>query len=106
MTTGSANFEGSSERKISPEALVKSEIASATWLLVGGLFPAAMTALVGISKVSLSTTAAGGAAAGPFTTFVCSETAFGGRFESEAPTGALSSTIVAASLVFFEIAVC
>src|SRR6266404_2193826 len=28
MTTGSGSFEGSSERKISPEALVKSEIAA------------------------------------------------------------------------------
>src|SRR5207302_6772209 len=44
----------SSERKISPEALVKSEIASATWLLVGCLLPAAMALLCGISRVLLS----------------------------------------------------
>src|SRR5260370_37929756 len=105
MTTGSASLEGSSERKTSPEALVKSEIASATWLLVGGLLAAAMTILPGISKVLLSTTGAG-SVAGPFTTFVRSETVFGGRFELEAPTGDCSSTSVAVSLVFFEFSAC
>src|SRR6266851_2735693 len=104
MTTGSANFEGSSERKISPEALVKSEIASATWLLVGGLLPAAMALLCGGSKVLLSAAGAGSAAAGLLTTFVRSETVFGGRFALEATTGDCSSTSVAVSLVFFEFA--
>src|SRR5260370_40259756 len=104
MTTGSANFEGSFERKTSPEALVKSEIASATWLLVGGLLPAAMALLCRISKVLLSAVGAGSAAAGLFTTSVRSETVFGGRFGLEAATGDCSSTSVAVLRVFFEFA--
>src|SRR5260370_40160490 len=104
MTTGSANFEGSSERKTSPEALAKSEIASATWLLVGCLLPAAMALLCGISRVILSAAGAGSAAAGLFTTFVRSETAFGGQFALEAVTGDCSSTSVAVPLVFLEFA--
>src|SRR5258707_15271885 len=103
MTTGSANFEGSFERKTSPEALVKSEIASATWLLVGGLLPAATALLCGISKVLLSTAVTGSAAAGLLTTFVRSETVFGGRVALEAATGDCSSTSVAVSLVSFEL---
>src|SRR5260370_18161345 len=104
VTTGRAKFEGTSERKISPEALVKSEIASATWLLVGGLLPAAMALLCGISKALLSTAVTGSAAAGLLTTFVRSETVFGGRVALEANTGDCSSTSVAVSLVFFELA--
>src|SRR5713226_324596 len=103
MTTGSVSFEGSSERKTSPDALVKSEIASATWLVVGCLLPAAMALLCGISRVLPSTTGAGSEAAG-FTTFVRSETVFGGRLELEAAIGDRSSTSVAVSLVFFEFA--
>ncbi len=102
MTTGRANFEGSSERKISPEAFVKSEIASATWLLVGCLLPAAMALLCGISKALLSTAVTGSAAAGLFTTFVRSETVFGGRFALEASTGDCSSTSVAHRRLFLD----
>src|SRR6266404_2193829 len=49
MTTGSGSFEGSSERKISPEERDKAEIASATWLLVGCLLPAAISDLTNAS---------------------------------------------------------
>src|SRR5260370_16560303 len=101
MTTGSASFEGPSERKTVPAALLNSEIPSATWLVVGRLFPAPITILCGTSKVLLSTTGAG-TAAGPFTTLVRSETAFGGRFELEVATGDCSSTATSASSGFSD----
>src|SRR5712692_4445558 len=101
MTTGSASLAGSSARKTDPEALLNSEIASATWLLVGCLFPAAMTMLCGTSNGVLSTTGAG-RAGGPFTTLVRSEAAFGGRLESEVATGDRSSTTASVSCCFVE----
>src|SRR5689334_11666130 len=72
-----------------PEALLSSEIASATWLFVGGLLPAAIIMLSGTSNgVAV---AAGAAAPGrlEFTTFVRSEAVrseaiFGGRSAEEA----------------------
>src|SRR5229473_1621370 len=101
MITGVANFEGSSVRKIVPEALLNSEIPSATWLVVGCLFPATMTILCGTSNGVLSTTGAG-RAGGPFTTLVRSEAAFGGRFESEVATGDCSSFTASVSCCFVE----
>jgi hypothetical protein len=90
MTTGIASFEGSSVRKTLPEALLSSEIPSATWLVVGCLFPVAIMMLCGRSKVVLSTLAAV-CAARAFTTLVRSAAIFGGRLESELTTGDRSS---------------
>src|SRR6266699_120251 len=93
MTTGSASFEGSSARKIFPEALLNSEMPSATWLLVGSLFPVAMIMLCGTSNVVGATAGAGRT----YTTLVRSEAAFGGRLEAEAATGDRSSIAGAVS---------
>src|SRR6266849_8241628 len=101
ITTGSASFEGSSARKTVPEALLNSEIPSATWLLVGCLFLAAMTMLCGTSKVVLAVAGAD-RAGGPFTTLVRSEAAFGGRLESEVAIGDRSSITASVSCCFVE----
>src|SRR5260370_35663468 len=101
VTPGSARFEGSSARKTFPEALLNSEIASATWPLVGCLFPAAMTILGGTSKVVLAEAGAG-RAGGSFTTLFRSEAVFGGRLESEVAVGDRSSITASVSCCFVE----
>src|SRR5229473_2642643 len=101
MTTGSASFEGSSARKTFPEALLNSEMASATWPLVGCLFPAAMTILGGTSKVVLAEAGAG-RAGGPITSLVRSVAVFGGRLESELAAGDRSSITASISCCFVE----
>jgi hypothetical protein len=101
MTTGSASFEGSSARKTLPEALLNSEMPSATWLLVGSLFPAAMIMLCGTSNV-VGATAGAVRAGGPYATLVRSEAAFGSRLEAEAATGDRSSIAGAVSRGFLD----
>src|SRR5437762_2005031 len=72
-----------------PEALLNSEIASATWLFVGGLLPAAIIMLSGTSNGVAAAAGAAGAVGSAFTTFVRSEAVrseaiFGGRSTEEA----------------------
>jgi len=70
-----ANFEGSSERKISPEAFVKSEIASATWLLLAACCLPRWRCFAESQK-HCSRLQSRQRSSGLFTTFVRSETVF------------------------------
>src|ERR1700730_9415460 len=76
---------------------------SATWLLVGGLFPAAMIMLCGISNV-VGATADAGSAGAPYAILVRSDAACGGRLEAEAATGDRSSIAGAVSRGFLDFA--
>src|ERR1700720_190787 len=96
MTTGSASFERSSARKTFPDALLNSEMPSATWLLVGGLFPAAMIMLCGTSNV-VGATADAGSGGAPYAPF-------GGRLEAETATGVRASITGAVSRGFLDFA--
>ena len=95
-------------RKMLPEALLNSEIASATWLFVGGLLPAAIIMLSGTSNgvaAAAGATVVGGSA---FTTFVRSEAVrseaiFGGRSAKEAAAAVRSSVADAVSRGFVEL---
>ena len=95
-------------RKMLPEALLNSEIASATWLFVGGLLPAAIIMLSGTSNgvaAAAGATVVGGSA---FTTFVRSEAVrseaiFGGRSAEEAAAAVRSSFADAVSRGFVEL---
>src|ERR1700731_439281 len=103
MTTGRPSFERPSARKTFPEALLNSEMPSATWLLVGGLFPAAMTMLCGTSN-AVDAAAGAARAAESCTILIRSEAAFGGRLEAEAATGDRTSIAGAVSRGFLDFA--
>ena len=100
-------------RKMLPEALLNSAIASATWLFVGGLLPAAIIMLSGTSNGVAAAAGAAGAGRSAFTTFVRSEAVrseavrsegiFGGRSAEEAAAGVRSSVADAVSRGFVEL---
>ena len=107
ITTGCVSFDGRSVRNTLPEALLNSEIASATWLFVGGLFPAAMMMLSGTSNGVAASAGAAGAGRSAFAAFappeaVRSEAIFGGR-SAEAAAVDRSSIADAVSRGFVEL---
>src|SRR6266478_9517538 len=104
ITTGSTSFKESSARKTSPEPLVKSAMASATWLLVGCLVPAAMIMLFLASNGAPSTLGAGDGVGESFSTLARADVVFRARSELEG-VGDRSSTNVAVPSVLFEFAV-
>ena len=88
-------------RRMLPEALLNSEIATATWLFVGGLFAAAIMMLSGTSN-GVAATGGAGSDGCSFTTFVRSEAIFGGRSAAEAAAVDRSSITCVASCGFAE----